>query len=121
MRGAVFGDLWAAKFLERAMGIEPTTSSLGSLRSTTELRPRRLKPALEFVSAHESQALRKGVKCLESFSPCFWQHMPWLFPYPGISTGRRPPYAQKLGIAISHIVEKTRSKWFRSLWGRDYD
>lgn len=26
--------------LERAMGIEPTTSSLGSWRSTTELRPR---------------------------------------------------------------------------------
>jgi hypothetical protein len=26
--------------MERAMGIEPTTSSLGSLRSTTELRPR---------------------------------------------------------------------------------
>jgi cellulose synthase/poly-beta-1,6-N-acetylglucosamine synthase-like glycosyltransferase len=30
------------KKLERAMGIEPTTSSLGSLRSTTELRPRDL-------------------------------------------------------------------------------
>jgi hypothetical protein len=28
--------------VERAMGIEPTTSSLGSLRSTTELRPRDL-------------------------------------------------------------------------------
>jgi glycosyltransferase XagB len=27
--------------VERAMGIEPTTSSLGSLRSTTELRPPR--------------------------------------------------------------------------------
>lgn len=26
--------------LERAMGIEPTTYSLGSCRSTTELRPR---------------------------------------------------------------------------------
>ena len=29
--------------MERAMGIEPTTSSLGSLRSTTELRPRSAK------------------------------------------------------------------------------
>lgn len=33
------------KGLERAMGIEPTTSSLGSLRSTTELRPRRPEKA----------------------------------------------------------------------------
>ncbi len=31
----------AAMEMERAMGIEPTTSSLGSLRSTTELRPQR--------------------------------------------------------------------------------
>ena len=29
------------KMLERVIGIEPTTSSLGSLRSTTELHPRR--------------------------------------------------------------------------------
>ena len=28
--------------MERAMGIEPTTSSLGSLRSTSELRPQSL-------------------------------------------------------------------------------
>jgi hypothetical protein len=34
------GRSTAARGLERAMGIEPTTSSLGSLRSTTELRPR---------------------------------------------------------------------------------
>src|SRR5579864_6921833 len=33
-RGAVCGGC-----LERAMGIEPTTYSLGSCRSTTELRP----------------------------------------------------------------------------------
>jgi hypothetical protein len=29
------------KNLERAIGIEPTTYSLGSCRSTTELRPQR--------------------------------------------------------------------------------
>jgi hypothetical protein len=58
--------------MERAMGIEPTTSSLGSLRSTTELRPRRRQSALEFVSAEESQALRSDRKCLESFRPCLW-------------------------------------------------
>ena len=37
----------ASAQLERAMGIEPTTYSLGSCRSTTELRPR---------SAQHSQA-----------------------------------------------------------------
>ena len=31
-----------AAVLERAMGIEPTTYSLGSCRSTTELRPQNL-------------------------------------------------------------------------------
>ena len=34
--------LFSFKALERAMGIEPTTYSLGSCRSTTELRPRTL-------------------------------------------------------------------------------
>src|SRR5262249_33492326 len=35
------GNRWPAfAKLERAMGIEPTTYSLGSCRSTTELRPR---------------------------------------------------------------------------------
>jgi glycosyltransferase XagB len=63
---------FAPKKLERAMGIEPTTSSLGSLRSTTELRPRSRRPALEFGSAQESQALRKDLKCFESFRPCLW-------------------------------------------------
>lgn len=63
---------FAPRRLERAMGIEPTTSSLGSLRSTTELRPRRRRFALEFVSAGESQALRNDRKCLESFRPCLW-------------------------------------------------
>ena len=33
---------WGPYGLERANGIEPSTSSLGSLRSTTELRPRGL-------------------------------------------------------------------------------
>ena len=35
------------------MGIEPTTSSLGSLRSTTELRPQRLEnqPKPAFLSS----------------------------------------------------------------------
>jgi hypothetical protein len=37
-----YGIVWKrSSKLERAMGIEPTTSSLGSLRSTAELRPHR--------------------------------------------------------------------------------
>jgi hypothetical protein len=35
-------ELFSFKALERAMGIEPTTYSLGSCRSATELRPRTL-------------------------------------------------------------------------------
>src|SRR5262249_738453 len=43
--------------LERAMGIEPTTYSLGSCRSTTELRPQRLQNS-------EARACRKAGHCL---------------------------------------------------------
>jgi hypothetical protein len=38
---------------ERAMGLEPTISCLGSMRSTTELRPLSLKIIPEFIKHPE--------------------------------------------------------------------
>jgi hypothetical protein len=47
--------------LERAMGIEPTTYSLGSCRSTTELRPRRQEDnEIRAAAASATIAARRG-------------------------------------------------------------
>ena len=51
------------------MGIELTTYSLGSCRSTTELRPRALSYRAEIGSPRNGYAARK---CLESLRPCAW-------------------------------------------------
>ena len=40
--GWIGETIWNGEKLERATGVEPATSSLGSWHSTTELRPRRL-------------------------------------------------------------------------------
>src|SRR5438552_1660082 len=46
------------KSLERAMGIEPTTSSLGSWRSTAELRPRSRNLVVDAAPSRKGR--RKG-------------------------------------------------------------
>src|SRR5688500_16683829 len=51
--------------VERAMGIEPTTSSLGSLRSTTELRPR--GSSVELATAAMSSLLVRSTEGPEMF------------------------------------------------------
>jgi hypothetical protein len=49
-----------SKALERAMGIEPTTCSLGSCRSTTELRPRWLRDQSSGARAARGGGLRRS-------------------------------------------------------------
>src|SRR5215467_11923797 len=65
MKRFMHGSIWG-NILERATGIEPVTSSLGSWHSTAELRPLRYRRRRKFIWNYDTLVNQKRCPTLAS-------------------------------------------------------